>query len=122
ARTGGRGPPGGAGGRLRPRDRRARRPGPAVGARARERGVPPARVLADGALLKAAYKVAFEPIKARARVGKSKIRALRDGIAFLLIILKIVTLYRPLKVFFPVSLAAFAMGVGYGAWNVYHHG
>ena len=74
------------------------------------------------ALLKAGYNVTFEPIRARARVGRSKIRALRDGVKFLLIILKIVTLYRPLKVFFPVSLAALLVGIGYGAWNVYHYG
>jgi glycosyltransferase involved in cell wall biosynthesis len=74
------------------------------------------------ALLKAGYNVTFEPITARARVGKSKICALRDGVKFLLIILKIVTLYRPLKVFFPVSLSALLMGIVYGAWNVYHHG
>ncbi len=74
------------------------------------------------ALMKSGYNVTFEPIRARARVGKSKIRALRDGVKFLLIILKIVTLYRPLKVFFPVSLASLLVGIGYGAWNVVHHG
>ena len=73
------------------------------------------------ALLKAGYNVTFEPIRARPRVGKSKIRALRDGAVFLLIILKIVTLYRPLKVFVPVSLASFLVGLAYGAWNVYHY-
>lgn len=73
------------------------------------------------ALLKAGHNVTFEPIRARPRVGKSKIRALRDGVKFLLIILKIVTLYSPLKVFFPVSLSALLVGVLYGAWNVYHH-
>jgi glycosyltransferase involved in cell wall biosynthesis len=74
------------------------------------------------ALLKAGYNVAFEPIRARPRVGKSKIRAVRDGVKFLLIILKVVTLYRPLKVFFPVSLASLLVGVGYGAWNVSRYG
>jgi glycosyltransferase involved in cell wall biosynthesis len=74
------------------------------------------------ALMKAGHNVTFEPIRARERVGKSKIRAVRDGVKFLLIILKIVTLYRPLKVFFPVSLAALVTGVAYGAWNVVHHG
>ena len=36
-------------------------------------------------------------------MGTSKIRVLRDGVRFLLIILKIVTLYSPLKVFFPIA-------------------
>ena len=35
---------------------------------------------------------------------------MQDGVKFLLIILKIVTLYSPLKVFFPVALAAFLLG------------
>jgi glycosyltransferase involved in cell wall biosynthesis len=72
--------------------------------------------------LKAGYNVAFVPIRARPRVGRSKIRAVHDGVRFLLIILKIVTLYSPLKVFFPVSAAAFVLGVAYGVWNVATHG
>jgi len=74
------------------------------------------------ALLKAGHNVTFVPVKARPRLGKSKIRPLQDGVRFLLIILKIVTLYSPLKVFFPVSAGAFLLGVGYGLWNVLHFG
>ena len=74
------------------------------------------------AFLKAGYNVAFEPVRVRPRVGTSKIRVLRDGVRFLLIILKIVTLYSPLKVFFPISAAAFVLGAGYGGWNVAVHG
>ncbi|MFI5183204.1 MAG: glycosyltransferase family 2 protein [Vicinamibacteria bacterium] len=74
------------------------------------------------AFLKAGYNVAFVPITARRRVGTSKIRVLRDGTRFLLIILKIVTLYSPLKIFFPVSAAAFLLGATYGVWNVVDRG
>jgi glycosyltransferase involved in cell wall biosynthesis len=74
------------------------------------------------AFLKAGYNVAFEPVRVRPRLGTSKIRLLRDGVRFLLIILKIVTLYSPLKVFFPISAAAFALGAAYGGWNVALHG
>jgi hypothetical protein len=66
--------------------------------------------------------VAFVPVGARPRAGKSKIRVLRDGVRFLLIILKIITLYSPLKVFFPISLASLLTGLGYGAWNVWRFG
>jgi glycosyltransferase involved in cell wall biosynthesis len=72
--------------------------------------------------LKAGYNVTFVEIAARPRVGQSKIRPLQDGVKFLLIILKIVTLYSPLKVFFPVAAAAFLLGAGYGVWNVVEHG
>ena len=74
------------------------------------------------AFLKAGHNVAFVPIKARRREGRSKIRPLRDGVNFMLIILKIVTLYSPLKIFFPVSAGSLALGVAYGLWNVYAFG
>jgi glycosyltransferase involved in cell wall biosynthesis len=74
------------------------------------------------AFLKAGHNVLFVPIKARVRVGKSKIRVLRDGLRFLLIIFKVVTLYSPLRVFFPVAAAALATGVAYGTWNVWAFG
>ena len=74
------------------------------------------------AFLKAGYNVAFEPIRARARTSPSKVRVARDGVRFLLIIFKIVTLYSPLKIFFPLSATAFVLGAVYGAWNIHTHG
>jgi glycosyltransferase involved in cell wall biosynthesis len=70
-------------------------------------------------LLKAGHNVGFEPIRARARIGRSKIRVVRDGVRFVLIILKIVTLYSPLKVFFPIAASSLLLGFAYAAWNVY---
>jgi glycosyltransferase involved in cell wall biosynthesis len=64
------------------------------------------------AFIKAGYNVGFEPVEARPRVGTSKIRLAHDGSRFLLIILKIVTLFSPLRVFLPISLLCFALGVG----------
>jgi glycosyltransferase involved in cell wall biosynthesis len=74
------------------------------------------------AFLKAGLSVDFVPVRARPRAGTSKIRAARDGVRFVLIIFKIVTLYSPLKVFFPISAAALLLGLAYGAWNVHLHG
>ena len=74
------------------------------------------------AFLKAGLNVGFVPVKARSRVGVSKIRAARDGVRFVLIIFKIVTLYSPLKVFFPVAASSFLLGAAYGVWNVVEHG
>jgi glycosyltransferase involved in cell wall biosynthesis len=74
------------------------------------------------ALLKAGHDVAFEPVTARPRVGESKIRPVRDGVKFLLIIFKIVTLYSPLKVFLPVSAVALLLGLVYGVANVWVRG
>ena len=73
------------------------------------------------AFIKAGYNVGFEPVEARQRVGSSKIRLARDGAKFLMIILKIVTIFSPLRVFVPLAAAAFLLGVGYGVWNVTVH-
>jgi len=70
------------------------------------------------AFIKAGYNVTFEPIDADARVGKSKIKLARDGVKFLMIVLKIVTLFNPMRVFLPISLASFALGAGYAAWTI----
>jgi glycosyltransferase involved in cell wall biosynthesis len=73
------------------------------------------------AFIKAGYNVAFEPIEARPRVGTSKIRFARDGARFFLILLKVITIFSPLRVFVPISAAAFLLGAGYGVWNVIGH-
>jgi glycosyltransferase involved in cell wall biosynthesis len=73
------------------------------------------------AFVKAGYNVAFEPIGALPRIGTSKIRLASDGAKFLLILLKIITIFSPLRIFAPVSAAAFALGAAYGAWNFAYH-
>jgi glycosyltransferase involved in cell wall biosynthesis len=73
------------------------------------------------AFIKAGYNVAFEPIGARARIGTSKIRFASDGAKFLLILLKVVTIFSPLRIFAPVSVLAFVVGGTYGAWNFIYH-
>jgi len=70
------------------------------------------------AFIKAGYNVAFEPIDARQRSGHSKIRFAKDGTRFLLILLKIVTLFSPLRIFLPISLVSFATGSIYGIFNM----
>jgi glycosyltransferase involved in cell wall biosynthesis len=68
--------------------------------------------------LRAGYNVAFVPVRMRFREGgESKIQPLQDGSRFLLIILKMSTLYNPLKFFLPLSLAFAAIGTGYGLWT-----
>lgn len=65
------------------------------------------------AFFRSAYPVAYVPIPVAARIGKSHIRPLRDGLRFLLIIFRIATLYSPLKLFAPVGVAFFLLGFGY---------
>jgi glycosyltransferase involved in cell wall biosynthesis len=70
------------------------------------------------AFIKAGYNVTFEPTHARPRIGTSKIRLARDGAKFLVIILKIVTLFSPLRVFLPISIVPFVLGSGYALWTI----
>lgn len=65
------------------------------------------------AFFRAGYAVSYLPVAVRQRQGKSHISPLRDGLRFLLIIFRIGTLYSPLKMFLPISLAFFALGCGY---------
>jgi glycosyltransferase involved in cell wall biosynthesis len=74
------------------------------------------------AFFRSAYAVAYIPIKAAQRVGKSHIRPLKDGIRFLLIIFKIATLYSPLKLFLPASAVFFLLGCANYAWTYSHYG
>ena len=73
------------------------------------------------AFLKAGYNVAFVPIAARSRVGASKIKLASDGAKFLLILLKVITIFSPLRIFAPVSAVTFAVGAAYGVWNFIYH-
>jgi glycosyltransferase involved in cell wall biosynthesis len=67
--------------------------------------------------LRAGYNVWFEPVEARARSGTSKIRLARDGPKFFLILLKVMTIFSPLKIFLPLSVGTFVLGLIYGLGN-----
>ena len=70
------------------------------------------------AFIKAGYSVRFEPIDAAQREGVSKIRLGSDGFRFFLILLKVITIFSPLRLFVPISIAAFAVGAGYALWTI----
>ena len=70
------------------------------------------------AFLRAGYSVRFEPIEAARRLGTSKIRLGSDGFSFLLILLKVITIFSPLRIFVPISAAAFAAGGLYAVWTI----
>jgi glycosyltransferase involved in cell wall biosynthesis len=74
------------------------------------------------AFIKAGYNVAFEPVEARIRIGQSKIRFARDGARFFLILLKVITIFSPLRVFAPISVASLLLGVVYGVVNFAMYG
>jgi len=70
------------------------------------------------AFMKAGYSVRFEPIDAGRRHGSSKIKFGTDGAQFFLILLKVITIFSPLRIFLPLSLVAFVAGGSYALWTI----
>jgi glycosyltransferase involved in cell wall biosynthesis len=65
-------------------------------------------------VLRSGRSVKYIPIHSRNRSsGKSKVKLFRDGVRFFMIITKICALYSPLRVFLPISLLMFLLGLGY---------
>lgn len=71
------------------------------------------------AFIKAGYNVAFVPITARKGTGRSNTRIVRDGTRAIVIILRMITLFAPMKIFLPISIALFLLGVLYGIVNIF---
>lgn len=62
------------------------------------------------AFLRSGRTIKYEPIKVTRRIGKSKIRIIKDGAEFLMIITKIGMTFSPLRVFVPISSFLFFLG------------
>jgi glycosyltransferase involved in cell wall biosynthesis len=70
------------------------------------------------AFMKAGYSVRFEPVETARREGQSKIKLGPDGVRFFLILLKVITIFSPLRIFLPLSAALFLIGAAYAGWTV----
>jgi len=69
------------------------------------------------AFFRSGLPVAYVPIRAAQRDGKSNIRLLKDGTRFLLIIIKIGALFSPMRLFLPISGILFLTGLTYYAYT-----
>lgn len=63
------------------------------------------------ALLKGGYEVKYVPITTRKRVGQSSVNQVSDGLRTIVLILKIVMLFDPLKIFLPASVGLLGTGI-----------
>ena len=69
------------------------------------------------------YAVKYIPIRTLKRVGrKSNVRMFRDGINTLVMILRTISLFNPLRVFIPTSLVSLAIGFSHAVVNVTYYG
>lgn len=74
------------------------------------------------AVLRSGYSLGYIPVNAKKRVGKSKIKLLKDGSRFFFIIIRIATLFSPMRIFLPVSMLMFFSGLGYGLYRIFIEG
>jgi glycosyltransferase involved in cell wall biosynthesis len=65
------------------------------------------------ALFKEGYNTAYVPIVTKPRVGKSTVNAITDGFNAVLLIIRIIALFDPVKVFLPASFILFMIGLVY---------
>lgn len=63
------------------------------------------------------YPVAYQAIECAPRVGSSKLRP-KEFVAFILLVLRTVVLFNPLKVFLPMGAALFLVGFGKFIYDV----
>jgi len=75
------------------------------------------------AALRNGRSLIYIPIKIQKRkTGKSKINLSKDGVRFFMIIIRICTLYSPLRVFLPVSFIMFVLGFLYYGYTFFISG
>lgn len=70
------------------------------------------------AFLKEGYSIGTIPIKVEERVGRSSnVKFFKDGAKTIMLILRIIMLFNPLKIFFPASFIFTAAGIVYGIYG-----
>ncbi len=63
-------------------------------------------------------RVVYTPITYGKRVGHSKIKA-RDFFTFILLVLRIIVFFQPLRVFMPLGAGLFALGAGKAIYDIF---
>ena len=65
------------------------------------------------AFFRSGHFIAYVPIVARQRNGISHLNIIRDGLRFIIIILKIGALFSPMRLFLPISIVLFSLATSY---------
>jgi len=63
------------------------------------------------AMLTNGYSVKYVPIDYRKRIGRSKIRPIKDTLNFIQLVIRTVIYFNPLKIFVPMSLSLFLLSM-----------
>lgn len=71
------------------------------------------------AYLRAGYSVKYLPIKTDTRIGRpSNVRFFKDGYKTFLLIIRVIVLFNPLKVFIPASIVLFIIGTLFTIYGI----
>jgi glycosyltransferase involved in cell wall biosynthesis len=65
------------------------------------------------AMMNMGYNIGYYPIKTNKRVGKSSVKQIKHGSSTILLIMRLIVLFNPLKVFLPISGFLFLTGIVY---------
>lgn len=65
------------------------------------------------ALLKMGHTIKYIPITARHRKGRKSSVKIRDGFRIMMLVLNLIVLFNPQRIFLPISLFFFLLGIGY---------
>jgi glycosyltransferase involved in cell wall biosynthesis len=63
-------------------------------------------------MLERGYPISYHPVELAARIGTSKV-TLRAGFASLLLVMRVIMMFAPMRIFLPVALALFSVGAVY---------
>ena len=71
------------------------------------------------AFMNMGYNTAYYPIRVKKRIGKSTVKQLKHGSSTIMLILRLIVLFNPLKVFLPISGILFLGGIVYEVvWGI----
>ncbi|MDD5072724.1 MAG: glycosyltransferase family 2 protein [Candidatus Omnitrophica bacterium] len=67
--------------------------------------------------IKSGLSIEFCRIMARKRQGVSHVKQFRDGSRIIVLILRLIALFDPIRIFFSIGIFLFTIGAGYGAYK-----
>jgi len=68
------------------------------------------------------FRIKYVPIKVSKRIGTSTVSQIRHGFATIMLMLRLIVLFNPLKVFMPIAGASIAIGMAYQVFILFKDG
>jgi len=69
--------------------------------------------------IKNGHTIEFCKIMARKRMGTSRVKQVRDGSRVIVLLLRLIALFDPIRIFFPVGIFLFGIGAVYGTYKFF---